>query len=66
MDTQESFWEYGTPEDPDGTDTWLRYYAAEQIRAEWDGPVPPKASLPYERDSQLPVPPEERPEQNTD
>lgn len=58
--------EYGTPEDPDGTDTWLRYYADEQIRSEWDGPVPPKASLSYERDSQLPVPPEERPEQNPD
>lgn len=36
--------EYGTAEDPDGTDIWLRYYADEQIRANWDGPLPPSES----------------------
>ena len=52
--------EFGTAEDPDGTNLWLRYYADEQTRAEWDGEVPPKEMPPYDRDRMLPVPPEER------
>ncbi|HKK18487.1 MAG TPA: hypothetical protein VJ952_07370 [Opitutales bacterium] len=48
--------EYGTADDPDGTETWLRYYADEQTRREWDGPVPPKEPLPYDRDRFLPHP----------
>jgi len=58
--------EYGTPEDPDGTDTWLRYYADEGIRADWDGPLPPKESPPHDRDRFLPVPPEERTDGSAD
>lgn len=54
--------EFGTAECPDGTELWLRYYADEQTRAEWDGEVPPKETLPYDRDRLLPVPPEERKE----
>ncbi len=49
-----------TPEDPDGTLTWLRYYADDQMRADWEGEVPDKLDLPYDRDRFLPVPPEER------
>lgn len=51
--------EYGTAEDPDGTKTWLRYYADEQERADWDGPLPPKETAPYSRDRLLPSPPKE-------
>ena len=51
--------EIGTSECPGGTDLWLRYYADEQTRAEWDGEVPPKETPPYDRDRLLPVPPEE-------
>lgn len=50
--------EYGTADDPDGTDTWLRYYADDHNRAQWDGPVPPKSPPPYSRDRLLPDPPE--------
>lgn len=52
--------EYGTADDPDGTATWLRYYADDQTREEWDGEIPPKETLPYDRDQHLPVPPEEQ------
>ncbi|MGJ8640569.1 MAG: hypothetical protein ACSHYA_14365 [Opitutaceae bacterium] len=52
--------EFGTKEDPDGTNIWLRYYADEQTRDEWDGEVPPKETPPFDRDRLLPVPPEER------
>ena len=52
--------EHGTDDDPDGTATWLRYYADDETREEWDGEVPPKEPLPYDRDRFLPVPPEER------
>lgn len=52
--------EYGTAEYPDGSDIWLRYYADEQTRAEWDGELPPKGELHYDRDRFLPVPPEEQ------
>lgn len=52
--------EYGTAEDPDGTETWLRYYADDETREAWDGPVPPRETPPYDRDRLLPVPPEER------
>lgn len=51
-------YEYGTAEDPDGTQTWLRYYADEETRATWDGEVPPKEIPPYDRDQFLPHPPE--------
>ena len=51
--------EYGTAEDPDGTSTWLRYYADEKSREMWDGPVPTRERPPYDRDRKLPVPPEE-------
>lgn len=52
--------EFGTKEDPDGTDLWLRYYADDQTRAKWDGEVPPQETPPFDRDRLLPVPPEER------
>lgn len=51
--------EHGTREDPEGTMTWLRYYADEEIRSTWDGEVPPKEVPPYDRDRFLPVPMEE-------
>lgn len=46
--------EYGTVEDPEGTQTWLRYYADEEIRETWKGEVPPKEIPPYDRDRFLP------------
>jgi hypothetical protein len=55
--------DYGTTENHDGTDTWLRYYADDLTRSEWDGPVPPQEPLPYDRDSKLPLPPEESTEE---
>ncbi|MFP4353119.1 MAG: hypothetical protein ACLFTU_09845 [Puniceicoccaceae bacterium] len=51
---------HGTDDDPDGTDTWLRYYADDWTRDEWEGEVPPRETPPYDRDRFLPVPPEER------
>lgn len=56
--------EYGNDDDPDGTDIWLRYYADDQTREEWDEEVPPKEPLPYDRDRFLPVPPEEQREEH--
>ncbi len=50
--------EYGTEEDPDGTNTCLRHYADDHARAEWDGPVPPKSPPSHSRDHLLPLPPE--------
>ncbi len=49
--------EYGVPGDPDGTLTYLRYYADDETRDEWDvGEVPPKENLPFDRDRLLPSP----------
>jgi len=49
--------EYGGPGDPDGTLTYLRYYADDETREEWDvGEVPPKEELPHDRDRLLPCP----------
>ncbi|MCC5836088.1 MAG: hypothetical protein JJU20_15275 [Opitutales bacterium] len=52
--------EHGTSDDPDGTMTWLRYYASEDVRSTWEDEVPPRENPPYDRDRFLPVPPEER------
>lgn len=51
--------EFGTKDDPEGTETWLRYYADEDTRLEWDGDVPPTQLPPFDRDRLLPGPPEE-------
>lgn len=49
--------EYGVPGDPDGIQTYLRYYADDETREEWDeGEVPPKEDLPFDRDRLLPSP----------
>lgn len=54
--------EYGVPGDPEGTLTYLRYYADDQTRDEWDASeVPPKEELPFDRDRLLPCP-EENPD----
>lgn len=50
--------EYGTADDPDGTQTYLRYYADEETRAIWPDEVPPKEDPPYDRDRFLPDAPE--------
>lgn len=47
--------EYGTKDDPDGTLTWLRYYADEETRNSWDGEVPHKENPPNDRDRFLPA-----------
>ena len=51
--------EFGTADDPEGTNIWLRYYADDLTRDEWDGPLPAKEEPPYDRDRFLPLPPEE-------
>lgn len=50
--------EYGTDDDPDGTETYLRYYADEEMRATWPDDVPPQEDPPYDRDRFLPGVPE--------
>jgi hypothetical protein len=52
--------DHGGPGDPDGTATWLRYYADDAERDAWDGELPPKEKPRHDRDRFLPVPPEER------
>lgn len=50
-------YEYGVPDDPDGTLTYLRYYADDETREEWDASeVPPKEDAPFDRDRLLPNP----------
>ncbi len=50
-------YEYGAPGDPDGTLTYLRYYADDETREEWDaGEIPSKGELPHDRDRLLPNP----------
>lgn len=56
--TRVSAHEYGTADDPDGTQTYLRYYADEEMRATWPDEVPPKEDPPYDRDRFLPDAPE--------
>lgn len=51
--------EYGTRDYPEGTLTWLRYYADEDMRKTWEGEVPPIENPPYDRDRFLPTPADE-------
>lgn len=55
--------DYGTADQPDPNDLYLKYYADDQWLADWlnefpDARLPQKADLPYHRDHLLPVPPE--------
>ncbi len=59
-----SLCEYGSPEEPDGDRLYLKYYADEDFREEWQAqfpgePLPDPAEPPYNRDRHLPIPPED-------
>jgi len=50
-------YEYGIPGDPNGELTYLRYYADDLARQEWDASeIPPTEELPFDRDKLLPNP----------
>ncbi len=59
-----SLCEYGSPEEPDGDRLFLKYYADEAWRKEWqaefpDESLPDPAEPAYDRDRFLPLPPED-------
>lgn len=59
-----SLCDYGAPEEPDGDRLYLKYYADDDWRAEWqaqfpDETLPDPAEPAYDRDQNLPIPEED-------